>query len=417
MILGRFISLIIFACSALCAVAHNSADTLTVYFRQGKADIDPWYMGNAAVMERIRSMISESSSPDSLSASVCGSASPEGSVAVNTQLAAMRAKAAADFFGIPYEGVTPLPDGRDWSALLDRIHADKDVPFRDEVLQVVADISDCGGCPTSVAMLENMRDGEPYLYLYRLHFPYLRNARITFNHPATDTAGDDALTVTEATHDTKNDFLTTATVYQTDDATVTAYDARLTEAGKGYVFGVKTNLLYDAALIPNIGVEFPVGRHFSIGADWMYAWWKSRRRNRHWRIYGGDVNARYWFGNARSLTGHHLGVYGTVLLYQVAFGGRGYISGVPGQNMTGGKPWLGGGIDYGFSLNVSRRLNIDFSLGIGYATGEQREYRMKDDCYVLQSSTRKHWFGPTKAEISLVWKIGRLAQQGKEVAE
>lgn len=187
-----------------------------------------------------------------------------------------------------------------------------------------------------------------------------------------------------------------------------------TPAGK--VFAVKTNLLYDAALIPNLGVEIPFGSRFSVGADWMYAWWKNSNplRNRHWKIYGGDVNFRYWLSDrSRTLRGHHVGVYATVLVYQVAFGGKGYVSGVPGEGL-GGKPWWGGGAEYGYSLSLSRRLTMDFSIGVGYAGGEQREYRVVDDCYVWQSSRRKHWIGPTKAELSLVWKIGKLPRQGKE---
>ena len=30
-----------------------------------------------------------------------------------------------------------------------------------------------------------------------------------------------------------------------------------------------------------------------------------------------------------------------------------------------------------------------------------------DNCYVWQATKERHWFGPTKAEISLVWLIGR----------
>lgn len=186
----------------------------------------------------------------------------------------------------------------------------------------------------------------------------------------------------------------------------------------GYSFGLKTNMLYDAGLIPNIGVEFPIGKHFSIGGNWMYAWWKNHGRNRHWRIYGGDINARYWLKEgARSLSGHHVGLYATVLLYQVGFGNKGYISGIPGENMTGGKPWIGAGFDYGYSMKVNSRLNIDFSLGVGYAGGEQRNYRLIGDCYVWQSSHRKHWWGPTKAEIALVWKIGKSPDSRKGFAQ
>lgn len=182
-----------------------------------------------------------------------------------------------------------------------------------------------------------------------------------------------------------------------------------------YIFKFKTNLLYDAALIPNIGLEFPVSRHLSINADWMYAWWSNHDKNRHWRIYGGDLGLRYYFSSGCrdrwNLTGHHIGLYGQVLVFQIAFGGKGYITGIPGENLWG-KPYLGGGVEYGYTKRIGRRLNLDFSLGIGYMAGEYRVYRPDQGHYLWQSSHKRNWFGPTKAEISLQWLIGKMPKKG-----
>ncbi|MGI6864290.1 DUF3575 domain-containing protein, partial [Bacteroides sp. KG156] len=45
--------------------------------------------------------------------------------------------------------------------------------------------------------------------------------------------------------------------------------------------------------------------------------------------------------------------------------------------------------------------------------GEYHEYvpggwceTHRRECYLWQATKRRHWFGPTKAEISLVWLIG-----------
>lgn len=53
-----------------------------------------------------------------------------------------------------------------------------------------------------------------------------------------------------------------------------------------FCMAVKTNLLYDAVLIPDIGVEFCLGKNWSVAGNWMYAWWKSDRKHNYWRIYG-----------------------------------------------------------------------------------------------------------------------------------
>ncbi|MGM9872153.1 MAG: DUF3575 domain-containing protein, partial [Muribaculaceae bacterium] len=67
----------------------------------------------------------------------------------------------------------------------------------------------------------------------------------------------------------------------------------------------------------------------------------------------------------------------------------------------------GAGIEYGFALPIARRLNIDFTIGLGYLGGEYREYIPIDNCYVWQATKYRHWWGPTKVEISLMWLIGR----------
>ena len=64
------------------------------------------------------------------------------------------------------------------------------------------------------------------------------------------------------------------------------------------------------------------------------------------------------------------------------------------------------GIEYGYSLPVARRLNIDFTIGIGYLGGHYVKYHPEGKTYVWDSLNKLTWVGPTKAEISLVWLIG-----------
>lgn len=170
---------------------------------------------------------------------------------------------------------------------------------------------------------------------------------------------------------------------------------------KPWYAGVKTNMLYDALLVPNGGLEIYLGKNWSIDAYWMYAWWKSDRVHNYWRTYGGDVELRKWLGSAakrKPLTGHHIGAYAQIVTYDFELGGRGYLA----------DRWsYAAGVSYGYSLPVAKRLNIDFSIGLGYMGGEYKEYLPQDGHYVWQSTKRRHWIGPTKAEISLVWLIGR----------
>ena len=166
-------------------------------------------------------------------------------------------------------------------------------------------------------------------------------------------------------------------------------------------YALKTNGLYYLALVPNIGVEYYVGKQWSVAGNWMYAWWSNEGKNNFWRIYGGDVESRYWFGRKakeKPLQGHHVGVYAQLLTYDIERGGRGYLA----------DKWSYGiGISYGYSMPLSRKLNLDFTLGVGYLTGKYKEYLSIEGHYVWQSTNKLNWWGPTKAEVSLVWLLGR----------
>ena len=170
---------------------------------------------------------------------------------------------------------------------------------------------------------------------------------------------------------------------------------------KPFYMGLKTNMLYDLATIPNLGVEFYLGKNFSIAGNWHYSWWKSDPKAWYWRTYGGDVAIRYWLGKAsriKPLTGHHLGLYGQMITYDFEVGKKGILA----------DKWSwAAGLEYGYSLPIARRLNIDFTLGAGYHWGLFDEYLPIDGHYVWQVTKMRHWMGPTKAEISLVWLLGR----------
>ena len=166
---------------------------------------------------------------------------------------------------------------------------------------------------------------------------------------------------------------------------------------------LRTNLLYDAVLVPNIGLEVWLGAGFTLGVDWFYTWIPLDKQHFYWQTYGGYLTARYYFGKqaaAQPYGGHHVGIYGSMLTYDVEFGGRGYQA---------SKFGFGGGVEYGYSLPVAKNLCLDFNLGVGYQGGEYKTYLPTDDGtghYVWEGTYKRHWFGPTKAEISLKWLIG-----------
>lgn len=99
-------------------------------------------------------------------------------------------------------------------------------------------------------------------------------------------------------------------------------------------------------------------------------------------------------------TGHHVGAYVLGLTYDVEWGGKGYQA---------AKFGFGGGIEYGYSKRIGRRLDLDFSVGVGFQDGEYKEYEPANDDsghYVWLATKKRHWWGPTKAEVSLKWILG-----------
>ena len=173
----------------------------------------------------------------------------------------------------------------------------------------------------------------------------------------------------------------------------------VSESKKTYVMALKTNALYTLLAVPNVGAEIHLGKRWTVSANWMYAWWHIDSKHYYWRTYGGDVAIRKYFGKSsknRSFGGHHLGLYGQMLTYDVEWGDRGYQS---------DKWTYGGGLEYGYSFGIGKRLNLDLTLGVGYLMGQYMEYDPIDDCYVWQFTKKQNWIGPTKAEVSLVWLL------------
>lgn len=171
---------------------------------------------------------------------------------------------------------------------------------------------------------------------------------------------------------------------------------------KSFRMLLKTNGLYDLTLTPNLGLEIELGKGWTIGGNVMYGWWTDRSRF-YWRAFATDIDVRKYFGE--NLSGHHLGLYAGLMTYDFELGGRGFIC---DWRDRWGKY---AGIDYGYSLPVAKNLNIDFTLGLGYAGGRYKEY-LPDFSgfdnkwhYVWQSTGNLHYFGPTRLEISIVWML------------
>lgn len=386
-------------------------DSVRIHFKQSKIDLLADFKDNAKSLSRITDSLTNTYSDSIyrlLKVEVVGGASPEGSVKFNKWLSERRAEVLFNYIS----HFSELPDsirtftflGRDWHGLIDMVKNDPDVPYQAEVISLLENIAyevdnnnpHKGG---QLTRIQKLRGGVPYKYMYDRLFPNLRASKINLWYSKV-----------------YNQIWTSAPCIPVN-AEGSLHGIGLAPLPlsfsnnkfcKPFYMGIYTNMLYDALAVPNLGVEFYLGKNLTIGANWMYAWWKTDRRHRYWRTYGGDLHLRYWFGKAakeKPITGHHLGIYAQTLTYDFEWGGKGYMGGEPGGTLWDRANWAAG-VEYGYSLPIARRLNIDFTLGIGYLWGRYYEYIPDKGHYVWQATKNRHWFGPTKAEVSLVWLIG-----------
>ncbi|MGN0223622.1 MAG: DUF3575 domain-containing protein [Muribaculaceae bacterium] len=404
---------------ASTAIAASAVvqDSVRIFFRQSRINLDMSLHGNDTALSAIRDRLS-CQYPDSLfrleRLEVVGGASPEGSIAFNRWLSERRAEVLFNYFGqfeqLPDSMMTFTFVGRDWQGLIRLVEADANVPYRDEVLDMLREIVAHDGQSfdglDAVTWLKQLRGGKPYLYMYHHLFPELRASQLRLWYATAWRLRK--LSSTPSPLSTLRSPLMPSSPPSTLHTPLIP-SSPLSALHSPLYIALKTNLLSDVLLIPHIGAEVYLGGNFSATANWFYGWWKTDRHHWYWRAYGGDLGVRYWFGKAaaaKPLTGHHIGVYAQAFTYDFEIGGKGQIAGRPGGSLWD-KCHVGAGIEYGYSLPIRRRLNLDFSIGFGYVTGEYWEYKPVDDCYVWQATKHRHWWGPTKAEVSLVWLIGR----------
>lgn len=176
-------------------------------------------------------------------------------------------------------------------------------------------------------------------------------------------------------------------------------------------FAIKTNLLYDAASAINIGIEAPIGDHWSVAADWVAPWWSSYDKQIYIQMMLGSIEGRYWFGNRKEkllLTGWFAGVNLSGGLYDFMLDP---MNGVQGELQAYSA--VGG---YAHAINKSGNLRMEYSLGLGYMRTQFVKYWWDGFDYALVAPSPQtwltSWIGPTKVQVSLVYMLKLRSKVG-----
>ena len=404
-----------------CIPVFCGGDTLyyRFYFRVGASSLDLSYRDNGLRLDSLLSAIHSRQAHAVLRrVSLYSSASPEGGSALNKRLSDRRLASLRTVIqhrlAIPDSILISFSLGEDWDGLSSLVEG-SDIPYRGEVLRILRDtpvwvIRNGIVVDSRKRQLMNLRGGRVWRYMHEHFFPELRNSSvIECEFEPFVAENDDVPDLSQGVCPPDTVILRDTVERAIMMRDTVEVPVPITNIPKPFYMGLKTNLLYDALLVPNIGVEFYLGKGWSLGGNWMYAWWNNDRRHRYWRVYGGEIGLRKYFAPRAAYTpfiGHHVGLYGQMLTYDFEFGGKGYMGGRPGGSLWE-KSNYGFGLEYGYSLAIGRRLNLDFSLGVGYLGGTYYEYAPMDGHYVWEATKNRRWFGPTKAEVSLVWLLGR----------
>lgn len=381
----------------------------SIYYVCDSIDINVRYLDNERQIEHILNYLENSPRIDSIT--IHAWASPEGGYNHNRWLSTERAKTAKRFLLAHTPDSTKLnsdkikinPLAENWPGLTDLVTERYHRHDREKVLKILHDTSI--GDETRKWRLQQLDNGYTWSYLIRRLMPELRAAtwicvwaQVPLVIPMVKAPAADTLSAPYS-HLTRPE--------------------PETPKRQKTILGLKTNLLYDAVTALNFAVEVPINRNFSFLYEHHCPWWLSKN-NRYclqFLAFGGE--ARWWFAPRTSpatadrkqrdaLMGHFVGLN--------AWGGKSDIQ----INRSFGCyqfEFFSAGLTYGYAMPIGKYLNMEFSISAGYARIPYRHYIPTDDWQILIRDKNKagtlHYFGPTKAEISLVIPIRATFKQGK----
>lgn len=397
------------AASAQADNTITTADTVgvKVYFRQGYSRLQPAFRGNGIRLDEFMRRVSEMYSDSTArlnSIDIVAYASPEGPYTLNRKLARKRAENISAYLrgNMPFLSGSLFnvqPKGIDWNGLAAMVEA-SDMRYRSEVLNILRNVPETtyrnGKLVDSrLKRLMDLRGGRPYNYMLEHFFPELRAAgayvvcdfvriaqpAIPINKPnEANEANEVVAAVPVATEMPERD-----------------YDR----------WAIKSNALYLAAGVTNIGGEYAFHRHWSVDLPLVYSPYTLARTYRMRFLYI-QPEARYWLD--RPMKGHFFGVHLHAGVFNVSLDNR--------NRYQSEKGFHGAGISYGYAMPLSRRWSMEFTVGVGYAFTKYCTYYNVPNGIRYEKDIPYHYWGLTKLGLNFVYRFGDKCgktKSGKEV--
>lgn len=165
-----------------------------------------------------------------------------------------------------------------------------------------------------------------------------------------------------------------------------------TGIAKRYV-SVKTNFAYWAGAVANLSADIQLHRKLSLELPFDWSLWDIERKHGV-RLVLFQPEVRWWMKNVGK--GHFVGVHAHAGVFNVKWKDIRY--------QTAGRPLLGAGLTYGYSLPFSEHWGAEFLLGVGYANMKFDEFYNIDNGAKICTDELNYW-GITKLGISLVYRF------------
>lgn len=418
-ILSVLLVFLLLGVSGMVACAQSArSDTLSlkIIFRVNVSDIDLDYEGNRERLEEFRARYNEYMARPNASMTnviVHTTASPEGDTQMNIALSRKRSEGVKRFicheFGISPFKVFVTSEGESWKELAAEIKK-IDEPWKEKALKIIRDGEQWyidGGESEDIRKnkLRWLDNGKAWVFLQKNIFPYLRGAY-----------GDAVFVVTsDLTLEEKQAFIEQNIVKEVVRDTVIIentivvekeYNGKLDRKfaarvkDKKFLFSAKTNIF--AVPLVNVGMEFPFGKHFSLGVNVYYPWISRNKYHKDcFEFLAYDMDFRYWLGSDRypdesRLLGHSFGIYGAGGHYDIE------------KNWSGHQgTFFNIGFDWKYAWPIFHgAMHMEIELGLGFIYSDAQPYDCYEpygDCFRRPSERRiVRWYGPTRAQLTLV---------------
>jgi len=411
--LGLSVKIFILLCLPLFAMAQrqhilqpdSSVEMrFRIFYPVSQTKLHEDYMDNANQLHRIRKYLEKSPQIDSIT--IYSYASPEGSYALNKRLATERGKTAKEYLLKHFPAGRHLsdsliiidPTAENWQGLRDKVYYQYPYADKEEVLKLL-DRTDITNERRKV-LLKQLNRGKPWVYIREHILPELRYA--------TWVSVWQRIQVDQVMEEPANLRVDFPKMEQPVLRTIPLPPPVMEEDTKT-ILALKSNLLYDALSWVNFSVEVPIGEKFSALYYHQFPWWRWGKANNEYcmRFLSIGAEGRWWFKpmprektekriKRDKLMGHFVGVYAESGKYD--FERKRDIC-------YQGEFWSTG-LSYGYAMPIGKRLNLELSVSMGYASIAYRGYTPSEDYEILWRDPEKvgrwHYFGPTKAQVSLV---------------